>query len=460
MLAMKAYRDWARARGITEPEMVAPGHARTRRSTRPRTTSASSWCTCRWAPTAAPTWPRRADAIDRPHRRRRRLGAGFPHGVIDPIEELSELARAARHRLPHRRLPGRLRAAVGRAARATTVPPFDFRLPGVTSMSADTHKFGYAAKGTSVVLYRGAELRHAPVLHGHRLAGRPLLLADVRRQPARRAQRGVLGGAGVDRRAGLPRRHRPHPGGGRHDQGRASRAIDGLDVLGDPLFVLAFALRGALDVYRVMDAMSRARLEPQRPAPPARGPRLRDAAPRRPRGRRPLPGGPARRVADVRERPRRRGMAPVYGMAAPCPRGGGRAQDLHGSLVQGLTRPLPLHRVDSAQGQRAGVAPRVRDARCGGVCAVAFARPSDRAALLWPTVFLVGNMVAIWTFGSGVEPLMQGTCARSRCSRARAPPGWRSAGRRAIPPRPGRWSARRPRWSGPATRARCAPARA
>jgi hypothetical protein len=40
------------------------------------------------------------------------------------------------------------------------VPPFDFRLPGVTSMSADTHKFGYAAKGTSVVLYRGGDLRH------------------------------------------------------------------------------------------------------------------------------------------------------------------------------------------------------------------------------------------------------------------------------------------------------------
>ena len=39
------------------------------------------------------------------------------------------------------------------------VPPFDFRLPGVTSMSADTHKYGYAAKGSSVVLYRGRELR-------------------------------------------------------------------------------------------------------------------------------------------------------------------------------------------------------------------------------------------------------------------------------------------------------------
>lgn len=39
-------------------------------------------------------------------------------------------------------------------------------------------------------------------------------------------------------------------------------------------------------------------------------------------------------------------------------------------------------------------------------CAVAFSMLLDRAALLWPAVFLAGNMVAIWTFGSGVEPLI------------------------------------------------------
>ena len=39
------------------------------------------------------------------------------------------------------------------------IPPFDFRVPGVTSMSADLHKYGWAAKGASVVLYRTRELR-------------------------------------------------------------------------------------------------------------------------------------------------------------------------------------------------------------------------------------------------------------------------------------------------------------
>ena len=40
-----------------------------------------------------------------------------------------------------------------------SVPVWDFRAKGVTSMSADVHKYGYAAKGTSTVTYRDAALR-------------------------------------------------------------------------------------------------------------------------------------------------------------------------------------------------------------------------------------------------------------------------------------------------------------
>ena len=47
------------------------------------------------------------------------------------------------------------------------VPPFDFRVPGVTSMSMDLHKYAYAPKGSSVLLYRSAALRHH-----HRLGAR------------------------------------------------------------------------------------------------------------------------------------------------------------------------------------------------------------------------------------------------------------------------------------------------
>jgi sphinganine-1-phosphate aldolase len=159
LLAMKTYRDWAReARGITRPEMILPvtAHAAFDKAAhyfhiKPVRIPVTADC--------------RADVAAA---RRAMTGntivvvgsaPSFPHGAIDPIEALSELAR---------------RQGVGFHCDACLggfvlpwaerlgypVPPFDFRLPGVTSMSADTHKYGYAAKGTSVVLYRGATLRH------------------------------------------------------------------------------------------------------------------------------------------------------------------------------------------------------------------------------------------------------------------------------------------------------------
>jgi glutamate/tyrosine decarboxylase-like PLP-dependent enzyme len=77
----------------------------------------------------------------------------YPHGVVDPIEELGRLAQ--RHHLPLHVdgcLGGFLLPFVERLGH--DVPPFDFRVPGVCSMSADVHKYGYAAKGASVLMYR------------------------------------------------------------------------------------------------------------------------------------------------------------------------------------------------------------------------------------------------------------------------------------------------------------------
>jgi sphinganine-1-phosphate aldolase len=48
---------------------------------------------------------------------------------------------------------------------ATAFPPFDFRVPGVTSISADTHKYGYAFKGSSVVVFRDKALRNSQYFH-------------------------------------------------------------------------------------------------------------------------------------------------------------------------------------------------------------------------------------------------------------------------------------------------------
>lgn len=77
----------------------------------------------------------------------------YPHGVIDPIEELAGLAA-------ERGVAFHTDACVGGfllpfAERlGYPVPLFDFRVDGVTSMSTDVHKYGYCTKGASVVLHR------------------------------------------------------------------------------------------------------------------------------------------------------------------------------------------------------------------------------------------------------------------------------------------------------------------
>ncbi|KAL2179839.1 pyridoxal phosphate-dependent transferase [Thermothelomyces heterothallicus CBS 202.75] len=82
----------------------------------------------------------------------------FPHGIIDDISALSKLALK-------KRLPLHVDCCLGSflvpfldKAGFETVP-FDFRLKGVTSISCDTHKYGFAPKGNSTVLYRTQALR-------------------------------------------------------------------------------------------------------------------------------------------------------------------------------------------------------------------------------------------------------------------------------------------------------------
>jgi glutamate/tyrosine decarboxylase-like PLP-dependent enzyme len=82
----------------------------------------------------------------------------FPYGLIDPIEALSELAAARDLWLHVDACVGGYLAPFVRMNGAK-IPPFDFEAPGVRSMSADLHKYGYAAKGASTVFFRSAELQ-------------------------------------------------------------------------------------------------------------------------------------------------------------------------------------------------------------------------------------------------------------------------------------------------------------
>ncbi len=82
----------------------------------------------------------------------------FPYGLIDPIEELAALARE-RHLWLH------VDACVGgyfapfARMNGVEVPAFDFEVEGVASISADLHKYGYAAKGASTIFHRSEEQR-------------------------------------------------------------------------------------------------------------------------------------------------------------------------------------------------------------------------------------------------------------------------------------------------------------
>ncbi|MBK9070876.1 MAG: aspartate aminotransferase family protein [Myxococcales bacterium] len=84
----------------------------------------------------------------------------YAHGVVDPIAELSDVALA--HKLPlhvDACVGGFILPFLERLGHA--VPRWDFRVPGVTSISADLHKYGYTAKGASTLLFRDMSyLRH------------------------------------------------------------------------------------------------------------------------------------------------------------------------------------------------------------------------------------------------------------------------------------------------------------
>ncbi|MFK7965968.1 MAG: aspartate aminotransferase family protein [Burkholderiaceae bacterium] len=80
----------------------------------------------------------------------------YPHGVIDPIEALAGIATRHNLWLHVDACVGGFIAPFARRLGAP-IPPFDFSVEGVRSMSADLHKYGYAAKGASTVLYRDQE---------------------------------------------------------------------------------------------------------------------------------------------------------------------------------------------------------------------------------------------------------------------------------------------------------------
>ena len=157
MNPLLVYREWGRARGITQPNVVMPTTAH------PALDKGAHYFGIELRK-AAVTDQFVADMdsvrslVDENTVALVGSAGTYPHGAIDPIDELSALAVERGINLHVDGCLGAFILAWGEDL-GYPVPVFDFGLPGVTSISADTHKYGFGLKGSSVLLYRNSDLR-------------------------------------------------------------------------------------------------------------------------------------------------------------------------------------------------------------------------------------------------------------------------------------------------------------
>ncbi|HEY7137212.1 MAG TPA: aminotransferase class V-fold PLP-dependent enzyme [Acidimicrobiia bacterium] len=158
LVAVKAAKERGRAeRGVTEPEMVVArsAHAAFHKAARDFGVTAR-------VIDVRDDWRADVDAMAAAVNERTVLVVGsapqYPQGVIDPIPEIAMLATDAGASCHvDACMGGFVLPFAERLGR--DVAPWDFRVPGVTSISADVHKLGYAPKGASVIVHRTKTLR-------------------------------------------------------------------------------------------------------------------------------------------------------------------------------------------------------------------------------------------------------------------------------------------------------------
>jgi sphinganine-1-phosphate aldolase len=159
LMAVKTYRDWAKdVKGITSPELVVPVTAHCAFD------KACSYFNIKIVHVPVDPKSMRVDV----RAMRRAVTSNtiavvasapqFPHGVIDDVQAVAVIARANKIGLHvDCCLGGFLLPFMQKAG--FPLAPFDFRVPGVTSISCDTHKYGFTPKGSSVILYSNKKLR-------------------------------------------------------------------------------------------------------------------------------------------------------------------------------------------------------------------------------------------------------------------------------------------------------------
>lgn len=160
LMAVKTARDWARENRpqVKEPEMVLPVSAH------PAFLKAAHYLGLKVKQTELDLINYRADLDSYKNTLSSdtiiAVGSApnFSHGSIDPIEEMAAIAAEKGILFHVDGCVGGIYLSVMRRM-GEGVPAFDFSVPGVTSISADLHKYGYTPKNASVILYRSRNLR-------------------------------------------------------------------------------------------------------------------------------------------------------------------------------------------------------------------------------------------------------------------------------------------------------------
>jgi sphinganine-1-phosphate aldolase len=254
VLAVKAARDHAlSARGIAEPEMIVPvtAHAAFHKAAHYLGVKLVT------SPVDATTFRADVDGMRALINERTILlvasASGYAHGVVDPVRDIAALA-ADRGLLCHVDgcIGGFLLPYFRRLG--ATVPDFDFAVPGVTSMSMDYHKYALCPKGASVVLYRDEALRRFQYFACSSWTGytmvNPTFQSSKSGGPlaAAWAVLHFVGDAGyLELARGLLATKDAIVAG--------VRAIDGLELMGEPEMSLVGFTSRTLPVFAIADAM-------------------------------------------------------------------------------------------------------------------------------------------------------------------------------------------------------------
>ena len=158
LMAVKSARGQFRAAGITQPNMVLPtsAHAAFHKA------AAYFDVELRLIHVCSETWRADPQAMAKASDANTILFVAsapqYPQGVVDPVADIAAIAA-------ERGVNCHVDACMGGVTLpylqrlGVPLPAWNFVVDGVTSMSVDLHKFGYTAKGASVIMYRNAELR-------------------------------------------------------------------------------------------------------------------------------------------------------------------------------------------------------------------------------------------------------------------------------------------------------------